>query len=339
MKKKLLLLLLPLTLLCGCNNSNSMAKKHYLKGDEAVPVKQELSNKLKTATESFSWKGFEESLELSFSGSVDTLNYNTDTYTKSNFSASLKESTKVAFDENELKAANPNYEKAVKLESKIGLEYDTSTTEKDKPVSAHAKLDATAKYGYATIKPDYNKRSISSDFLFIKATYSTKEGEDSQTLTRGVLGNGFANEIVNAINNPTSNSSSSIVIDQGNLVAVLDSLKDYLGYAKSNNKYYVSLDLKGLNNIASAITSENVTLKGNIYAEVAFTEDGNFSSFNLDINNVSVSSSSQSGFNSTNISLNGKCSIKEFKGDVSAPTQEEIDALGYNKISLLETTY
>ncbi len=347
MKKKLMLLLLPLTLLCGCNSANSIEKRKYLKGEEAAPIKQELSNKLKTAAENFSMKGIEENLEFSLSGSATSLVEDSSTSTSSTvttkFSASMTESTKAVFDENELRSATPDYAKVAKLDSKIGLNFNLSSVAENIPVSIGGKCDIRVKYGYSTIKPVDSDTPISSDFLFVKTTATMTEGEDSRTATSGALGNGLADSLVTAIKNQKPDSTTGatdttgVTITEEDLNLVLESLKDYIGYAKSKNKYYISFDLTGLNSLIQPAQGASVSFKGNIYAEIDFSKEDKINGFHLEVKDVSLSMSmAEAEIVALNVSLNGKCSIKEFNGDVAAPTQAEVDALGYHKISKIE---
>lgn len=349
MKKKIMLLLLPLSLICGCNNTVAIEKRNYVKGEDATQIKQELSNKIKMASENFSWKGFEEKFELSLNGSMDIIDATNLESTSLDLisiklNGSLNQSSKIIFDENELKATNPDYAKVAKLESNLGAEFSASTMVENTPASVKYKYDINTKYGYSTIKPVGSETAVSSDFLFSTVTSTVNQGLGDQKETIGILENGLANKMVVEIQNQTGTTTdtptTNVTTDETTINTVLENLSNYIGYAKSKNSYYISFDAAGLNSLMNATSKASMNFSGNIYAEISFSSNDKFSGFNLELKNISLSMSDVSnGLNGLNMSLNGKCTIREFNGNINAPTQEEVDALGYDKISKLETTY
>lgn len=346
MKKKVLLFLLPIGLLCSCGSDNLQNKK-YVYSEDATEIKADLMNKLNEASTNFSWKGISltSSFEMKGEGNIN-ITETTQTLTSDiSLSVNAKEDLKVSFDMDQLSKETPEYEKVAN--AKMSAEFDVDM--KNGNVEQNIDCDVDLAYGYTNIKPTATSEAVNSDFLFGTAVLKTDYLGFQSTTTTGILQYGLAQGLTGQI------SSSQIPgLDEETLAQIQELsavIENSCGFQKDGNSYYVEINFKTLVQELMSKTTDNSTdnsfidsslglsdaqidVDGKAYLKIAFAKDNTLESITASVKDLKVDITVKNQI-SLKLQASASAELKSYNKKVDAPSQKDVDSFGYDNIQSL----
>lgn len=342
--KKRLLILLPLLGLCACGNSSEkdLSKIKYETGENAVAIQQKLMEKLNTAENG--WDKFQVKSDLSFklaSTAVDNYEGVNSIYTKKT-SADLNLDLKVGVKDNfnietddlhQVASANINLN--LDLKNEISLTIDKEKQE----ASNSVKVDLEGKYGFSNIKPVGSEEAIDSDFLFLtmklESTSFVENKKIKETKEVGILTNDVITSLIGIVSPSVPAETLDVYPEEPsiNIQEILATLLSKAGFAQNGeNEFYINIDLSKLAMPKEGkvnLNGENLNLKGNFYVAITF-KDNSIDSIKAQAKDIKLKV--VDGQSLIDFELNASLSIASYNGNILAPTQQEVDNFGYDKI-------